>query len=51
MRSIIWKNSFSENEVKVSEHILELIGRRDSLEPWILNRVEIQDIIDMLATM
>ena len=28
-----WKNSFSENEVKVSEHILELIGRRDSLEP------------------
>ena len=46
-----WKNSFSENEVKVSEHILELIGRRDSLEPWILNRVEIQDIIDMLATM
>ena len=37
-KSIIdnWKVSFSESDIRVSEHILELIGKRDSLEPWIL---------------
>ena len=34
----------------IGEHILELIERRDSLDKWILNKKEIQDVIDMLST-
>ena len=45
-----WKNNFMEEDIRISEQILELIEKRDSLEPWILNRGEIQNVIDMLAT-
>ena len=41
-----WKNSFTENDIRISEHILELIQQRDSLEPHILNKVEVQNIIN-----
>ena len=45
-----WKNNFMEEDIRISEQILDLIEKRDSLEPWILNRGEIQNVIDMLAT-
>ena len=35
---------------KNGEHILELISRRDSLEPWLLSKAEIQDVIQLIAT-
>ena len=44
-----WQSSFNDNDFRISQHMLELIHRRDSLEPWILNRTEIQNVIDMLA--
>ena len=44
-----WQSSFNDNDFRISQHMLELIHRRDSLEPWILNRTEIQSVIDMLA--
>ena len=44
-----WKGNFNDNDFRVSQHMLELIERRDSLEPWILSRTEIQSVLDMLA--
>ena len=40
----------NDNDKRLGEHILELIERRDSLDTWILNKKEIQDVIDMLST-
>ena len=45
-----WKSNFKDDDIRISVHMLELIERRDSLEPWILSRGEIQNVIDMLAT-
>ena len=44
-----WQGSFNDNDFRISQHMLELIHRRDSLELWILNRTEIQSVLDMLA--
>ena len=44
-----WQMSLNENDKRISEHMLELIKRRDSLEPWILSKTEIQSVLDMLA--
>ena len=45
-----WKNNCDEYSIRTGEHILELIGRRDSLEPWILSKSEIQEVIDLIST-
>ena len=45
-----WNSNVREVDKRVGEHILELINRRDSLDKWILDKKEIQDIIDMLST-
>ena len=45
-----WNNSLEEASIKTGEHILELISRRDSLDPWILSKAEIQDVIQMIST-
>jgi len=44
-----WKGNFNDNDFRISQHMIELIERRDSLEPWILSRTEIQSVLDMLA--
>ena len=44
-----WQDSFEDNDIRISQHMLELIQRRDSLEPWILSKIEIQSVLDMLA--
>ena len=44
-----WKGNFNDNDLRISQHMLELIDRRDSLEPWILSKTEIQSVLDMLA--
>ena len=43
-----WNMKLNEIDKRLGEHILELIERRDSLDKWILNKKEIQDVIDML---
>ena len=45
-----YKNLHNECDKRVGEHILDLIGHWDSLEIWLLNKKELQDVIDMLAT-
>ena len=45
-----WNSNLREVDKRVGEHILELIKRRDSLDKWILNKNEIQEVIDMLST-
>ena len=45
-----WNMKLNDNDKRLGEHILELIERRDSLDTWILNKKEIQDVIDMLST-
>ena len=45
-----WKKNCDEYSIRTGEHILELIGRRDSLEPWILSKSEIQEVIDLIST-
>ena len=44
------KNSNNGNSKRTGEHILELISRRDNLEPWILSKREIQEVIDLIST-
>ena len=44
-----WQSNFNDNDFRISQHMLELIQRRDSLEPWVLNKTEIQNVLDMLA--
>lgn len=46
----IWKDTQISDNVKLGTHIFELAKRRDSLEPWLLTKAEIQGVIDMLAT-
>ena len=45
-----WNVGLNESDKRLGEHVLELIERRDSLDTWILNKKEIQDVIDMLCT-
>ena len=45
-----WNLNLSDGDKRVSEHIVELVQRRDSLEHWILSKKEIQDVIEMLST-
>ena len=45
-----WNMSYDENNKRTGQHILELVCRRDSLEPWILTKGEIQEIIDLIST-
>ena len=45
-----WNSSFNEYSKRTGEHILELIYRRDSLEPWILSKAEIQEVLDLIST-
>ena len=45
-----WNNSCDENSKRIAEHILELISRRDNLEPWILSKAELQDVIQLIST-
>ena len=44
-----WQISLNENDKRISEPVVELIKMRDSLEPWILSKTEIQSVLDMLA--
>ena len=46
----IWNGSHRIEDIQVGCHINELVQRRDSLEPWILTKAEIQGVIEMLAT-
>ena len=45
-----WNRDCDENTSRLATHILELIMRRDSLDPWILSKKEIQDVIDLIST-
>ena len=45
-----WNRSYNEHSKRTGEHILELVCRRDSLEPWILTKGEIQEVIDLIST-
>ena len=45
-----YMDSHNECDKRVGEHILELVSHRDSLEIWLLNKKELKDVIDMLAT-
>ena len=45
-----WNSSSDETSIRTGEHILELISRRDSLEPWILSKTELRDVIQMIST-
>ena len=45
-----WKMSCDDNFKRIGEHILELVSRRDSLEPWILSKGEIQKVINLIST-
>ena len=45
-----WNLNLSDGDKRVGEHIVELVKRRDSLEHWILNKNEIQDVIEMIST-
>ena len=45
-----WNSSNDEYSKRTGEHILELVCKRDSLEPWILTKGEIQEIIDLIST-
>ena len=42
--------SIDEHNKRMGEHIVELTIRRDSLEPWLLSKSEIQSVIDMIST-
>ena len=44
-----WNMRCDENSSRLATHILELIARRDSLEPWLLSRKEIQDVIELIS--
>ena len=44
-----WNRSCNEYSKRTGDHILELICRRDCLEPWILSRSEIQEVIDLIS--
>ena len=45
-----WNTGLNDIDKRLGEHVLELIERRDSLDTWILNKKEIQDVIEMLTT-
>ena len=45
-----WNACHINDDIKIGCHINELVQRRDALEPWILKKAEIQNVIDMLAT-
>ena len=45
-----WNSGHDEADKRLGEHILELIERSDSIETWILDKKELQDVIDMLCT-
>ena len=45
-----WNLDLSDDDKREGEHIIELVKRRDSLDHWILNKKEIQDVIEMLST-
>ena len=44
-----WKQCRKNVDIQLGCHIQELVQRRDSLEPWILTKTEIQSVIDMFA--
>ena len=44
-----WKGCHKNADIQLGCHIQELVQRRDSLEPWILTKTEIQSVIDMFA--
>ena len=46
----MWNGSHKNEDIQIGCHILELVQRRDSLEPWILTKAEIQSVIEMLST-
>ena len=45
-----WSVNCDETSKRNGEHILELISRRDNLEPWILSKAEIQNVIQLIST-
>ena len=45
-----WTMRSDDNNSRLATHISELIMRRDSLEPWILSKKEIQDVIELIST-
>ena len=45
-----WNLSCDESNMRTAMQILELIMRRDTLEPWLLSKKEIQDVIDLIST-
>ena len=45
-----WNLSCDESNRRLGMYIFELILRRDSLEPWLLSKNEIQDVIELIST-
>jgi hypothetical protein len=45
-----WKRSIDENDVRVSMQVRELVEIRDGFKPWLLEPMEIEDLISMLTT-
>ena len=46
----VWRESHVPENIRLGIHIYELALRRDSLEPWLLSKADIQNVIEMLAT-
>ena len=49
--STVLERNCDETSKRNGEHVLELISRRDNLEPWILSKAEIQDVIQFLNSL
>ena len=45
-----WNSGYDEDKNRLATHVIELIMRRDSIEPWILCKKEIQDVIELIST-
>ena len=43
----MWNGSHKNEDIQIGCHILELVQRRDSLEPWILTKTDIQSVTVM----
>ena len=46
----LWNGCHKNEDIQIGCHIMELVQRRDSLEPWILTKAEIQSVVEMLST-
>jgi hypothetical protein len=44
-----WKSSIDENDVRITLQVRELVEMRDDVKPWVLEPIELNDLIFMLT--